>query len=79
MLAWNNAEAGKILETYKIYENKPPDMIMEKTGKQANSPFIPLFCGIKFFNFLKILRILLLTLFNVYIVFIYVSFFAVNC
>ena len=40
MLAWNNAEAGKILETYKIYENKPPDMIMEKTGTQVNFSFI---------------------------------------
>lgn len=30
MLAWNAHEAGKIIETYKIYENKPPDMIMEK-------------------------------------------------
>ncbi|XP_048514651.1 DNA excision repair protein ERCC-1 isoform X1 [Athalia rosae] len=30
MLAWNAEEAGKIIETYKIYENKPPDMIMEK-------------------------------------------------
>jgi hypothetical protein len=37
MLAWNAAEAGKILETYKQYENKPPDMIMEKTGTRVTS------------------------------------------
>lgn len=29
MLAWNAEEAGKIIETYKIYENKPPDKIMD--------------------------------------------------
>jgi len=30
MLAWNAEDAGKIIETYKIYENKPPDNIMER-------------------------------------------------
>jgi DNA excision repair protein ERCC-1 len=30
MLAWSADEAGKIIETYKIYENKPPDKIMER-------------------------------------------------
>ena len=30
MLAWSSEEAGKIIETYKIFENKPPDMIMER-------------------------------------------------
>lgn len=32
MLAWNAEEAGKIIETYKIYENKPPDIIMDRSG-----------------------------------------------
>lgn len=31
MLAWSFEEAGKIIETYKIYENKPPDIIKEKS------------------------------------------------
>ncbi|XP_036148765.1 mating-type switching protein swi10-like isoform X5 [Monomorium pharaonis] len=31
MLAWNAEDAGKIIETYKIYENKPPDDIMERS------------------------------------------------
>ena len=31
MLAWSAEEAGKIVETYKAYENKPPDMIMERS------------------------------------------------
>lgn len=35
MLAWSSSEAGKIIETYKIYENKPPDMIMEKQESDA--------------------------------------------
>lgn len=30
MLAWNAEEAGKIIETYKLYENRPPDLIMER-------------------------------------------------
>ena len=30
MLAWNAHEAGKIIETYKVYENKPADLIMER-------------------------------------------------
>lgn len=30
MLAWNADEAGKIIETYKQFENKPPDLIMER-------------------------------------------------
>jgi hypothetical protein len=44
MLAWNEAEAGRILETYKLYENKPPDMIMEKTGTRVQDlRFFPFF------------------------------------
>lgn len=31
ILAWSADEAGKIIETYKIYENKPADRIMEKS------------------------------------------------
>ena len=34
LLAWNSHEAGKIIETYKVFEHKPPDLIMEK---QENS------------------------------------------
>ncbi|XP_044263146.1 DNA excision repair protein ERCC-1 [Tribolium madens] len=39
ILAWSAEEAGKIIETYKIYENKPPDNIMEKG---ESSPYIRL-------------------------------------
>ncbi|XP_071455730.1 DNA excision repair protein ERCC-1 isoform X2 [Hetaerina americana] len=36
MLAWSAEEAGRIIETYKIFENKPPDLIMEK---KEDDPF----------------------------------------
>ncbi|CAD1476783.1 unnamed protein product, partial [Heterotrigona itama] len=31
ILAWSAEDAGKIIETYKIYENKSPDAIMERS------------------------------------------------
>jgi len=37
ILAWSPEEAGKIIETYKIYENKPPDNVM---GKSESSPYL---------------------------------------
>ncbi|CAG0887348.1 unnamed protein product [Cyprideis torosa] len=37
MLSWSAEEAGKILETYKAFENKPPDMIMEKQESDSLS------------------------------------------
>lgn len=30
MLAWNADEAGKMIETYKLFEKRPPDWIMER-------------------------------------------------
>ncbi|XP_054258218.1 DNA excision repair protein ERCC-1 [Macrosteles quadrilineatus] len=39
MLAWSPEEAAKIIETYKIFEHKPPDMIMER---QESDPHIKL-------------------------------------
>ncbi|CAG8724298.1 11314_t:CDS:2, partial [Acaulospora morrowiae] len=30
ILAWSQEEAGRYLETYKAFEHKPPDIIMEK-------------------------------------------------
>lgn len=33
MLAWTAEEAGKIVETYKLMEHKPPDAIMERPEK----------------------------------------------
>lgn len=42
MLAWNAEEAGKIIETYKIYENKPPDDIMERSDTAPHQKVVPL-------------------------------------
>ena len=36
ILAWSSEEAGRYFETFKVYENKPADLITEKTG---NTPF----------------------------------------
>nr|CAG4647336.1 EOG090X0BTB [Megafenestra aurita] len=35
LLAWSAHEAGKIIETYKVFEHKPPDLIMEKTENSS--------------------------------------------
>jgi len=40
MLAWNAEDAGKIIETYKIYENKPPDDIMERCNTAPHQKVI---------------------------------------
>ena len=34
LLSWDAQEAGKIIETYKVFEHKPPDLIM---GKQEST------------------------------------------
>jgi hypothetical protein len=39
ILAFSTEEAGRYLETYKVYENKPPDAIMEKTFVQFTTLF----------------------------------------
>nr|CAG4648180.1 EOG090X0BTB [Moina brachiata] len=36
LLAWSAQEAGRIIETYKVFEHKPPDLIMEKQESQNN-------------------------------------------
>ena len=36
ILSYSNAEAAKYIETYKKYEHKPPDMIMEKSETDFN-------------------------------------------
>lgn len=50
MLAWSHEEAGKILETYKAYEFKPPDMIMEKTNPDPHSKLVDALTSIKSIN-----------------------------
>nr|CAG4643448.1 EOG090X0BTB [Ilyocryptus agilis] len=36
LLAWSPEEAGRIIETYKVFEHKPSDLIMER---QETNPF----------------------------------------
>lgn len=45
ILAWSAEEAGKIIETYKIYENKPADTIRDKC---EDSPYLKVFLGFVF-------------------------------
>ena len=50
MLAWSHEEAGKILETYKSFENKPPDMIMEKSNPDPHSKLVDALTSVKSVN-----------------------------
>ncbi|KAG6457487.1 DNA excision repair protein ERCC-1 [Manduca sexta] len=47
MLAWSPEEAAKIVENYKIYENKPPDRIMEKIENDPHQKIINALSSIK--------------------------------
>lgn len=40
MLAWSAEDAGKIIETYKSYEYKPPDDIMERSDTAPHQKVI---------------------------------------
>lgn len=40
MLAWNADEAGKIIETYKLFESKPPDLIMARAQQYPHQKVI---------------------------------------
>jgi len=50
MLAWNAEEAGKIVETYKRFENKPPDMIMEKNEEDPYYQVVKVLCCVPSVN-----------------------------
>ncbi|XP_058444255.1 DNA excision repair protein ERCC-1 [Malaya genurostris] len=47
MLAWNAEEAGKIVETYKMFENKPPDLIMERAEQYPYQKLVSALTNIK--------------------------------
>ncbi|XP_055633789.1 DNA excision repair protein ERCC-1 [Toxorhynchites rutilus septentrionalis] len=47
MLAWNADEAGKIVETYKMFENKPPDLIMERAQQHPYQKLVSALTHIK--------------------------------
>ena len=50
MLAWSVEEAAAILETYKLFENKPPDMIMERSGAEPHQKIIEALTSVKSVN-----------------------------
>lgn len=54
MLAWNPEEAGKIVETYKMFENKPPDLIMARAQQYPHQKVYCAYTSNLFTNFTNI-------------------------
>ncbi|XP_063961944.1 DNA excision repair protein ERCC-1-like [Lytechinus pictus] len=50
MLAWNAEEAGRYLETYKAYENKPADALKEKVEQNHISKMTDCLTTVKSVN-----------------------------
>lgn len=50
MLARSPEDAGRIIETYKIYEHKPPDLIMEKTETSIRQKLISALTSVRSIN-----------------------------
>nr|CAG4644238.1 EOG090X0BTB [Lepidurus arcticus] len=50
MVAWSPEEAGKMIETYKIFEHKPPDLIMEKPDTNSFAMVVDALTTIKRIN-----------------------------
>lgn len=50
ILAFSTEEAGRYLETFKVYENKPPDAIMEKTDQDFMSKITECLTNVKSVN-----------------------------
>lgn len=45
-MPYSYEEAGRYLETYKAYENKPPDLLMERVDSDFTSRVRPQMCMI---------------------------------
>lgn len=50
MLAWNPEEAGRIIETYKLFEHRSPDLIMEKPESDSYQKVVNALTSIKSVN-----------------------------
>ncbi|KAL0114274.1 hypothetical protein PUN28_011512 [Cardiocondyla obscurior] len=50
MLAWSPEDAGKIIEMYKVYENKPPDDIMERSDTAPHQKLVNALTAVKSIN-----------------------------
>ncbi|XP_068144809.1 DNA excision repair protein ERCC-1 [Drosophila tropicalis] len=47
MLAWNAEEAGKMIETYKQFEKRSPDLIMERVESNPHQKLVAALTNIK--------------------------------
>ncbi|CAD6215564.1 GSCOCG00000375001-RA-CDS [Cotesia congregata] len=50
MLAWSNEDAARIIETYKIFEYKPPEMIMERGDSDPQLKLISALTSVRSVN-----------------------------
>lgn len=50
MLAWSAEEAGRYIETYKIYESKPADMLLERSDGDVFSKLVDALSSVKSIN-----------------------------
>ncbi|KAK0168299.1 hypothetical protein PV327_002122 [Microctonus hyperodae] len=50
MLAWNNEDAARMIETYKIFEHKPPEMIMERGDANPQQKLINALTSVRAIN-----------------------------
>lgn len=50
ILAWSIEEAGKIIETYKMYEKKPAEALMERADSDTNQRLVTALTNIKPIN-----------------------------
>ncbi|KAI8973930.1 excision repair protein [Pilobolus umbonatus] len=58
MLAWSQEEAGRYLETYKAYENKPPDMIRERVDEDYYAKMTDCLTSVRSVNKTDVLTLL---------------------
>ncbi|KAF8538596.1 restriction endonuclease type II-like protein, partial [Trichophaea hybrida] len=49
-LSWSSAEAGRYLETFKMYEHTPPTSIMEKVSEDYGTRMIEVFTRVRGVN-----------------------------
>ncbi|XP_074094026.1 DNA excision repair protein Ercc1 [Cotesia typhae] len=50
MLVWSNEDAARIIETYKIFEYKPPEMIMERGDSDPQLKLISALTSVRSVN-----------------------------
>lgn len=50
IVCWSSEEAAKYLESYKIFENKPPDILMEQSDNDLSSRIMECLTSVKKIN-----------------------------